>query len=500
MNWLRQKCFTNLDQESQKNNLLLFICICSFMLGVAAISYYGYAFTMTALPFWLCGLSVFGAGFALQFVPKAVHIYKYIMTFLTLLMSYIMIQTFNETPAMFHMVYFTIAISLIYLNGRLTFMLGGFSSILAFILCLNWPEQFFAYTDGTEAVNFAVLQLMITTAMWGVTKIGKNLLAHLNNEKEAVMKKAEELEASQKLIEETVMTLNQHFGHLKLNITTSSASMYEINSAFQEVASGTQSQAEMMSRSVEVLNNMETNMAQIISQIHNASANVDESLEASKVSVDTLHNFEKNMGRLNDIMSQSAHTFKEIQEHSKKINEIVDIITNISKQTSLLALNANIEAARAGEHGKGFAVVANEVLKLADESNRSASRIQSILKEFANQTSKVEEQTKNSERVQEECNEMLTNVLANVNNLGSFIQTINRLMAEIAQHQENFQRRTSDIVQDVTHASSVIQQTSAATEEVLASVEEENRRNETSVATLDTVATQVNRLEVLLEK
>jgi methyl-accepting chemotaxis protein len=500
MTWLRKKCFTNLEQESQKNNLLLFISMCCFVLGVAAIGYYGYALTARAIPFWLCGLAVFGAGITLAFVPKAIHIYKYVMTFLTLIMSYVMIQTFNETPAMFHMVYFTLAISLIYLNGRLTLILGVFSSILSFILCYNWPKQFFAYTDETEAVNFAVLQLMITAAMWGVTKIGKNLLANLNKEKQEVMKKAEELEASQKLIEETVLTLNQHFNRLKLNINTSSESMSEINSAFQEVAAGTQSQSEMMSRSVEVLNTMETSIEQIIGQIRNASTNVDESLEVSKVSANTLHNFEKNMARLNDIMTQSALTFKEIHEHSKKINEIVDIITNISKQTSLLALNANIEAARAGEHGKGFAVVANEVLKLADESNRSANRIQSILKEFSNQTSKVEEQVKSSERVQEECNEMLANVLANVNNLGSFIQTINHLMTEIIQHQESFQERTYDIVQGVTYASSVIQQTSAATEEVLASVEEESRRNETSVTTLDTVAAQVNQLEALLEK
>ena len=40
-----------------------------------------------------------------------------------------------------------------------------------------------------------------------------------------------------------------------------------------------------------------------------------------------------------------------------------------------------------GEHGKGFAIVASEVLKLAEESNRSAGRIQGILKEFSNQAS-----------------------------------------------------------------------------------------------------------------
>ncbi|MGG2017670.1 DUF4077 domain-containing protein [Bacillus sp. S10(2024)] len=500
MEWLKRKCFSNLEQESQKNHLLLFISMFSFFLGIAAISYYGYIFTARAIPFWVCGATVFIVGILLNFVPKMVYMYKYIMTCMLLVMSYIMIQTFNESPAIFQMVYFTLAVSLIYLSERLILMLGGVAVITTFILCNYWPKQFFAYTAASEAANFASLLAIVTLAMWGVTKIGKSLLVRLNKEKQEVMKKAVELENTQKLIEETVLKLDQNFNSLKNNVNTSMESMGEINVAFQEVAMGAHSQSEMMSHSVEVLNDMETNIEHIISQVREVSTNVDESLEASKISVGTLQNFEQHMRSLSGILTQSGLIFGELTEQSKRITEIADVITGISDQTSLLALNANIEAARAGEHGKGFAIVANEVLKLAEESNRSAGSIQGILKDFSNQASKVEEQVGKGKKVQEECNKMLSDVLANVSSLGTFIDSINRLMTEIVHHQESFQVKTTNIVQDVTYASTVVQQTSTATEDVLVSVEKERRRNETSVEALHTVAAQVKQLEAILEK
>jgi methyl-accepting chemotaxis protein len=61
---------------------------------------------------------------------------------------------------------------------------------------------------------------------------------------------------------------------------------------------------------------------------------------------------------------------------SEELAGFVATITRIADQTNLLALNAAIEAARAGVHGRGFAVVAEEVRKLAEESERSARRIE----------------------------------------------------------------------------------------------------------------------------
>jgi twitching motility protein PilJ len=86
---------------------------------------------------------------------------------------------------------------------------------------------------------------------------------------------------------------------------------------------------------------------------------------------------------MNDIRSQIQETSKRIKrlgESSLEIGEIVELISDITEQTNVLALNAAIQAASAGEAGRGFTVVAEEVQRLAERSGEATKQIEAIVK------------------------------------------------------------------------------------------------------------------------
>lgn len=85
------------------------------------------------------------------------------------------------------------------------------------------------------------------------------------------------------------------------------------------------------------------------------------------------------MSQIDGTVTSSARVVAKLGERSKEIGQIVDTISGIAGQTNLLALNAAIEAARAGEQGRGFAEVADEVWKLAEQSQETAKKIETLI-------------------------------------------------------------------------------------------------------------------------
>ncbi len=87
------------------------------------------------------------------------------------------------------------------------------------------------------------------------------------------------------------------------------------------------------------------------------------------------------IAELRDQVTAIANQIVRLSEQTSQISTVSDLVADLASQTNMLALNAGVEAARAGDQGKGFAVVASEIRKLADQSKKSAERINALVNE-----------------------------------------------------------------------------------------------------------------------
>nr|WP_285842912.1 methyl-accepting chemotaxis protein [Rummeliibacillus stabekisii] len=250
------------------------------------------------------------------------------------------------------------------------------------------------------------------------------------------------------------------------------AASEQIASAMQQVTINTENQTTGIEQNATAVEEISHGISHITESINEVAVLSSQATEQAETGEESIQHTVNQMDSIHHSVSATDTKIKLLYDRTKEIGAILDIIGDIAGQTNLLALNASIEAARAGEHGKGFAVVAEEVRKLAESSQQSASQIASLIHAVQQDSS---EAVKNMASTLENVQEGLSISKQTAMQFEAIISS----MQEITPKIENVSATTEQIsasIQEVSATAITLndhaKDNAAASEEVAASTEE----------------------------
>ena len=351
-------------------------------------------------------------------------------------------------------------------NG--TYTMSDTTSIEIQVLVIVLISLYCMYTSKTLEINSVVKLKQIEKQSRETERI-------LNNTMEISGKMAADIE-----------NVNSKILSLGESINATREAMAEVNTGSTDTADAVQKQLEMTE-----------NIQNKVDDVKNGSQEITNSINDTKKAVDAGNkNVAMLVNKVNESVESGNAVTKQLSllnDDMAKMNSIVDIITEITSQTSLLALNASIEAARAGEAGRGFAVVASEISKMADETQNATvkitdmiTNISDVIKNVVDVTGQMVEMIKEEDAATKETAASFSII---ENNTGKIL--IN------AESLTNIVNGLSEANKKIVDSVSTV---SAITEEVAAHASDTFAVSEQNNATINEIISISNELKVLTDK
>ncbi|HLP98226.1 MAG TPA: methyl-accepting chemotaxis protein [Sideroxyarcus sp.] len=226
-------------------------------------------------------------------------------------------------------------------------------------------------------------------------------------------------------------------------------------------------------------------MTKSIQEVDSSAAQSSEvarrTLEVTEQGARAVQNSVSGMDGIREQIQETSKRIKRLGESSQEIGEIVDLISDITEQTNVLALNAAIQAASAGEAGRGFAVVAEEVQRLAERSAEATKQIGNLVKTIQSDTqdavAAMEKSTQgvvDGAKLSDAAGQSLREIEKSTRDLADLVNSI----SVSTQVQTDMASEVANVMQEILQ---ITEQTSQSTQ-----------RTSTAVSQLEGLATELN--------
>ena len=339
------------------------------------------------------------------------------------------------------------------------------------VVLLGATQGGFGYL-GQDAgfIQISVMILLCITSIYATISNQKNTdeniesITAAQDRTEATLREVMEMSSR---METSVADITAELNKLETAFDSTKAAMEEVSAGSGESAAAIQQQTAQTEAIQEKVNTV----GEVAETIGNNMEHTIEILDAGKEEMTGLKEQAEDSARNSELAAQKLET---LDHYMQEMHSIVEIISKIANQTSLLALNASIEAARAGEAGRGFSVVATEISGMATQTKDATGNIAELIQNVSGAIGEVVtvirqmidgigSQREGTMRAADSFTAIEDSSYTIVDNLGEMLQTV-----------EALKTANQEIVDSIQTISATTEEVSAHASETL-EAEERNR-------------------------
>ncbi len=353
------------------------------------------------------------------------------------------------------------------------------------------------------------LAVLIILAMATMALMGKVYLGDVRRQAEEAAAAGRESEYTNRQNQDAILRLMNELGDLADGDLTVTATVSEditgaiadsinytveelrvlverINDAASRVTSATEiaqrTSAELLDATQRQSREIQTagkSVLEVASSMTRVSGDADQSAQVARQSLaaagkgaEAVQDSIKGMNEIREQIQETSKRIKRLGESSQEIGEIVELISDITEQTNVLALNAAIQAASAGDAGRGFTVVAEEVQRLAERSGEATKQIAAIVKTIQTDTQGAVSAMEESTRGVVEGAHLSDAAGQALAEIGSVSQTLAELIDRISSATRQQADAATGVAGKMQDILQVTEQTTAGTQRTAAAVGE----------------------------